>query len=42
MAGMQVIRAGNDRQVKAATELLTATRRALYRILADDEAEDGS
>lgn len=33
----QVITAGNRRQVAAATELMTETRRKLYRILAEDD-----
>ncbi|HEY3507277.1 MAG TPA: PadR family transcriptional regulator [Actinocatenispora sp.] len=36
----QVITAGNRRQVAAATELMADTRRKLYRILAEDEADD--
>jgi DNA-binding PadR family transcriptional regulator len=34
---MQVARAGTPAQVAAARDLLTGTRRQLYRILADDE-----
>jgi DNA-binding PadR family transcriptional regulator len=36
-ATMQVLQAGNEAQVGRARELLTQTRRSLYRILADDE-----
>ncbi len=37
-AAMQVARAGTEQQIGAAREVLTSTRRALYRILAEDEA----
>jgi DNA-binding PadR family transcriptional regulator len=37
VATMQVIQAGSKAQIERAKELLTATRRSLYRILADDE-----
>ena len=41
-AALQVAHAGTERQVAAAREALTNVRRALYRILAEDEAgEDG-
>jgi hypothetical protein len=39
---MQVAHAGNDAQVATAKKVLTETRRALYRILADEEAEGES
>jgi hypothetical protein len=35
-AAWQVAQVGNERQAARATELLTETRRGLYRILADD------
>jgi len=38
-AAMQVAAAGNDGHVEQARKVLTDARRALYRILADDEAE---
>jgi DNA-binding PadR family transcriptional regulator len=41
MAAIQVMRAGSDRQVKDAQEVLIDTRRRLYRILAEDEPADG-
>jgi DNA-binding PadR family transcriptional regulator len=37
IAVRQVMHAGNDSQVAAASKLLTETRRSLYRVLADDE-----
>jgi len=37
IAVKQVMTAGNDAQVAAAAQLLTDTRRSLYRVLADDE-----
>lgn len=41
-ATFQVLQAGNDAQVQRAREILAEARRALYRILADDEpAPDG-
>ncbi|WP_322760096.1 PadR family transcriptional regulator [Frankia sp. Cr2] len=39
-AVMQVAQAGSDAQIKAAQGILTDTRRALYRILADDEPDE--
>jgi hypothetical protein len=39
MATRQVIHAGDEGQVQRAGEMLAQTRRALYRILADDAAE---
>ncbi len=33
----QVLHAGNERQIRQASTVLTETRRALYRILAEDE-----
>jgi DNA-binding PadR family transcriptional regulator len=41
LAAFQVISAGTDDQVAAARKVLTQTRRALYRILAEDEPTDG-
>jgi DNA-binding PadR family transcriptional regulator len=38
IAVKQVMRAGNEAQVAAAAQVLTDTRRSLYRVLADDEA----
>ena len=38
-AAMQVATLGDERQVARATEILTETRRALYRVMADDEAD---
>jgi DNA-binding PadR family transcriptional regulator len=40
-AAWQVAQVGDERQTARATELLTETRRALYRILADDGEGDG-
>jgi len=40
VAAKQVVHAGNDAQLTAASELLAETRRGLYRILAEDEAAD--
>src|SRR3954449_1880628 len=37
VAGMQLAHVGNDQQVEQATRILTDARRALYRILAEDE-----
>jgi DNA-binding PadR family transcriptional regulator len=37
VATRQVMHAGNEQQVSAASQLLTETRRSLYRILAGDE-----
>jgi DNA-binding PadR family transcriptional regulator len=37
IAVRQVMRAGNEAQVAAAAQVLTETRRSLYRVLADDE-----
>lgn len=37
MAIVQVMRAGNSRQVKEACDLLNETRKKLYQILAEDE-----
>ena len=37
MAAMQLAHVGNEQQVEQATKILTDTRRALYRILAEDE-----
>jgi DNA-binding PadR family transcriptional regulator len=36
-ATMQVVQAGSEAQVARASEILTETRRSLYRILADDD-----
>ncbi len=41
LAAFQVISAGTDEQVSQARKVLTQTRRALYRILAEDESADG-
>ena len=38
LATMQVVGAGNEDQMRRARETLTETRRALYRILAEDDA----
>jgi DNA-binding PadR family transcriptional regulator len=40
LAAFQVVSAGSDAQVEQARKVLTQTRRALYRILAEDEADD--
>jgi len=40
LAATQVISAGTDEQVNQARKVLTQARRALYRILADDEGTD--
>jgi DNA-binding PadR family transcriptional regulator len=40
MAAWQVIQAGDERQVQRAQQALADTRRALYRILAEDGAAD--
>jgi len=42
MATSQVSQAGSAAQVKQAGQVLTDTRRSLYRILAADDDEDGS
>jgi DNA-binding PadR family transcriptional regulator len=39
-ASVQVIRTGSDGQLQRASELLTAARRDLYRILADGDADE--
>jgi DNA-binding PadR family transcriptional regulator len=39
-ATMQVIQAGTEAQVKEAGRILTDARRALYRLLAEDEPRD--
>jgi DNA-binding PadR family transcriptional regulator len=39
-ASVQVIRTGSDGQMQRASELLTAARRDLYRILADGDADE--
>jgi hypothetical protein len=39
MAAFQVVSAGSDAQVAQARQLLTETRKSLYRILAADEDE---
>jgi DNA-binding PadR family transcriptional regulator len=39
-AAAQVAAAGSDRQIDAAASLLTDCRRALYRLLAEEEAEE--
>jgi len=39
-AAWQVVQVGDERQTTRATELLTETRRGLYRILADDSDSD--
>ncbi len=41
LAAFQVISAGTEDQVIAARKVLTQTRRALYRILAEDDQADG-
>jgi DNA-binding PadR family transcriptional regulator len=41
MAAGQVVHAGNEEQIGRAREMLAETRRALYRILAEDEAKPG-
>lgn len=41
LAATQVISAGTDEQVNQARKVLTQARRALYRILADDDSADG-
>ncbi len=41
LAATQVISAGTDDQVNQARKVLTQARRALYRILAEDDAADG-
>jgi DNA-binding PadR family transcriptional regulator len=41
LAAFQVISAGTDDQVAAARKVLTQSRRALYRILAEDESTEG-
>ncbi len=40
VAAMQLAHVGNEQQVEQATRILTDARRALYRILADDEAPE--
>ena len=42
VATHQVMHAGNDAQVAAAAQLLTETRRSLYRVLADDDTPPAS
>ena len=37
LAAMQLVHAGDERQIGRAIEILTEARRSLYRILADDE-----
>jgi hypothetical protein len=37
LAAMQVTQAGNEQQIARASETLAETRRALYRILAEDD-----
>jgi DNA-binding PadR family transcriptional regulator len=41
LAAFQVVSAGTDAQVEQARSVLTRARRALYRILAEDDAEAG-
>jgi DNA-binding PadR family transcriptional regulator len=41
MAAGQVVHAGNEEQIGRAREMLAETRRALYRILAEDDAGPG-
>jgi DNA-binding PadR family transcriptional regulator len=41
MAAGQVVHAGNEQQIDRAREMLAETRRALYRILAEDDAGPG-
>lgn len=41
MAAMQVVQTGNTAQLAAARNVLAATRRSLYRILAEDEPTEG-
>lgn len=40
-AAGQVAAVGNENQIRRAGEILTETRRALYRLLADDEQDSG-
>jgi DNA-binding PadR family transcriptional regulator len=42
VAAKQVVHAGNEAQLAAASQLLADTRRSLYRILAEDESGDTS
>lgn len=42
MAAMQVLRTGNPRQAAEARKVLNNSRRSLYRILAEDDAEEGT
>ena len=42
MAAVQVVSAGTDAQAAQARQVLTDTRKALYRILAADEEPEGS
>jgi hypothetical protein len=37
LAASQVVEAGNEQQIARAREALTSTRRALYRILAEED-----
>jgi DNA-binding PadR family transcriptional regulator len=39
-AAAQILRDGDEEQIAKATELLTETRRGLYRVLADDLGEE--
>ena len=41
IAAMQVAQAGTDAQAAEARRILTDARRALYRILAEDEPREG-
>ena len=41
-AFMQVMRTGSDSQITLARDVLTGTRRDLYRILADGDGEAGN
>ena len=41
VAALQVAQAGDERQLQRASETLAETRRALYRILAEDEEQGG-
>jgi DNA-binding PadR family transcriptional regulator len=41
VAAMQVAQAGDERQLERASETLAETRRALYRILAEDDEQGG-
>lgn len=40
LAAMQVMQAGSDDQIEEARKILTASRRSLYKILAEDDAKE--